>query len=147
MSLGLHSVGSRDGSLMQQEQRAARAPSCCKFVDSRGYTCWRAEKKLFKAEIWVRHLSAAPDTQLQVELSAALLNRSPRWSSWYPRTLLEGKFRGSNPSDSDFFSYYEFFSRCRFLPVDSAQACVHSGKEVSGTLLAKKISGSTAGGW
>ena len=37
--------------------------------------------------------------------------------------------------------------RCRFLPVDSVQACVHSGKEVSGTLLAVKISGSTAGGW
>ena len=51
------------------------------------------------------------------------------------------------PATATFSHTMSFFSRCRFLPVDSAQACVHSGKEVSGTLLAIKISGSTAGGW
>ena len=55
---------------------------------------------------------------------------------------------GSSPGDGDFLDY-EFCLLLSFLPVDSANnVCVyaHSGKEVADTLLAVKISVSTAQG-
>ena len=61
--------------------------------------------------------------------------RSPRWSSWYPRNLLAGRSWVRVPAFATFSSEMEFFLSLSFLPVESASACVHSGKEVAGPLL------------
>ena len=56
-------------------------------------------------------------------------------TSWYPRNLLAGKSWVRVPAFATFSSEMEFFLSLSFLPVESASACVHSGKEVAGPLL------------